>query len=101
MDNLTKAQQNAMTEMYYFSIERPRIISKKINDILNRDCLKHLPLAYRISNDEAKQLFPEMEIYRDYGNAEQGLVLSFEEIENETEMDYCVEHDSLTQWLPF
>jgi len=101
MNHLSKQQQNAILEMYNFSIVRPKLVSMLILKILKRKHLTHIPWAFRINTDEAKQLFSEMEIYRDYGNGAQGLVLSMFELETETNVDYCVEKDALTSWLPF
>lgn len=97
----TKQQQNFLFEMYMNSIERPRIISKKIDEILGRKHLTHIPWAHKITLDEAKLLFPEMEIYRDYDNGAQGLVMSMEELEEEPDMPYCVEIFTLKNWKPF
>ena len=77
------------------------MISKIILEILSRKHLTHIPWAFSIDIDEAKQLFSEMEIYRDYGDGAQGLVLSMFELETETNVDYCVEKDALMIWLPF
>ncbi|MFA6195284.1 MAG: hypothetical protein WC656_01415 [Sulfurimonas sp.] len=97
----TKQQQNFLFKMYMHSIERPQTIGKKIDEIFGRKHLKHIPWAYEISLDEAKLLFSEMEIYRDYHNGAQGLVLSMEELEEEPDIPYCVEINALMNWKPF
>ena len=87
-------QQDALREIESFSI-----INDKINEILGRKHLTHIPWAFSISINEAKQLFQIMEVYRDYEDGAQGLVLSIEELEDEPEVAYCVELDALTNWL--
>ncbi|SMP89592.1 hypothetical protein SAMN06314019_1105 [Epsilonproteobacteria bacterium SCGC AD-311-C15] len=99
--NLSKQQQKSIYEMFDHTIERPKRIAKMIDEILCRKHLAHGYLAFHISTEEAKQLFPEMEIYRDYENGAQGLVLSMSELEEEPEMSYCVEEIALRTWVPF
>jgi hypothetical protein len=101
MKNLSQEQQDALLQMSIYAYVRPKLILEKINDILSRNHLEHIPWAYEISIDEAKQLFPEMEIYRDYENGAQGLVLNISEIEEEPEMSYCIEEITLRTWVPF
>lgn len=67
-----------------------------IVDVKTRSRLQHVSNAYPISKEEAELLFlHNIEVYRDYQNGATGLVELLNEIDEDGDMNYCIEQETI------